>query len=138
MSQRLVISMVALILFAGGLAPVFGAEAADSTWTVPRTADGQPDLQGVWANNNAIPLQRPPEWEGKERLTDGELAELEAAAAAATNSGEDALFGDQLVLAAIAREVENQRRDKAGYSASGVAQVAGADCPVSLALDQRT
>ena len=42
------------------------------------------------------------------------------------------------VLTAIAKEVENQRRDKAGYSASGVAQVAGAKRPVSLALDQRT
>ena len=104
MGQRLVISTAVLILFAGGgLAPALCAEAADDSWIVPRTVDGQPDLQGVWANNNAIPLQRPPEWEGKERLTDSELAELEAAAAAATNSGEDALFGDQLVLAAIAR-----------------------------------
>ncbi len=78
MSQRLTTSVAVLVLFAiGGLSPALGAEAADNTWTVPRTVDGRPDLQGVWANNNAIPLQRPPEWQGKERLTDGELAELE-------------------------------------------------------------
>ena len=59
---------------------------------------------GVWANNNATPLERPPEWAGKERLTAEELAALEAAAAEATDPGQDALFGDQLVLAAIAGE----------------------------------
>ena len=30
-----------------------------ATWTAPRTVDGQPDLQGVWANNNVTPLERP-------------------------------------------------------------------------------
>ena len=42
------------------------------------------------------------------------------------------------VLTAIAKEVQAQQRDKAGYSASGVAQVAGAERPLSVALDQRT
>ena len=68
----------------------------------PRTSDGYPDLQGVWANNNATPLERPAVWAGKERLTDEELAVLKTAAAKATDPGQDALFGDQLVLAAIA------------------------------------
>jgi len=72
-------------------------------WKVPRTIDGQPDISGVWANNSAIPFERPEAWLGKERLTVEELAELEVAAAEASNAGEDALFGDQLVLAAIER-----------------------------------
>ena len=76
--------------------------AQDSNWTLPRTADGHPDLQGVWANNNATPLERPEEWAGKDTLTEEELAALQVAATEAVDDG-DALFGDQLVLAAIER-----------------------------------
>ena len=90
---------LAIVLATG--APAF-AQADDANWTLPRTPDGQPDLQGVWANNNATPLERPPEWAGKERLTDEELAALQSAAQEAVDDG-DALFGDQLVLAAIQR-----------------------------------
>ena len=46
------------------------------------------------------PLERPPEWADKETLTDEELAALQVTAAQAVDDG-DALFGDQLVLAAI-------------------------------------
>ena len=76
--------------------------AQDSNWTLPRTADGHPDLQGVWANNNATPLERPEECAGKNTLTAEELAALQVAATEAVDDG-DALFGDQLVLAAIER-----------------------------------
>ena len=76
--------------------------AQDNNWTLPRTADGHPDLQGVWANNNATPLERPEEWAGKDTLTEEELAALQVAATEAVDDG-DALFGDQLVLAAIER-----------------------------------
>ena len=37
--------------------------------TVPRTPDGQPDLQGVWNYGTATPLQRPAEFAGKKVLT---------------------------------------------------------------------
>ena len=76
--------------------------AQDNNWTLPRTADGHPDLQGVWANNNATPLERPEEWAGKDTLPEEELAALQVAATEAVDDG-DALFGDQLVLAAIER-----------------------------------
>src|SRR5207249_1959434 len=33
--------------------------AAAKTWTVGRTPDGQPDLQGFWTNTTYTPLQRP-------------------------------------------------------------------------------
>lgn len=45
-------------------------------WAVPRTADGQPDLQGIWANNSATPLERPKAFGEIATLTDEELADL--------------------------------------------------------------
>jgi len=48
-------------------------------WTPPRTAWGDPDLQGTYTNNNeyATPLERPAEFEGKRAgdLTPTEIAE---------------------------------------------------------------
>jgi hypothetical protein len=38
--------------------------------------DGHPDLQGVWLNNSATPLERPKLLEGRASLTDDEVAEL--------------------------------------------------------------
>jgi hypothetical protein len=43
----------------------------------PRTPDGHPDLQGVWANSTITPLQRPKELAGKEVFTEAEAAEYE-------------------------------------------------------------
>jgi hypothetical protein len=34
-------------------------DAQTKKWTVPRTPDGQPDLQGFWNNTSYAPLQRP-------------------------------------------------------------------------------
>ena len=73
-----------------GQAPPAAAKAkttaADKTWTPPRTADGQPDLSGIWSHNSATPLERPKELAGRQFLTDEEVATLKK------NAGE--LFGD--------------------------------------------
>jgi hypothetical protein len=83
-----------------------GAKTTATTkrWMAPRTPDGQPDLQGVWANNSITPLQRPAQWAGKQFLNDEEMAALKKAAAAAVDDSSDAVFGDSLVLAAISNE----------------------------------
>jgi len=56
------------------------------TWTPPRTAAGQPDLQGTWTNGTATPLERPSEYAGKEFLTEKEAAEFEKRTAVERNS----------------------------------------------------
>ena len=60
------------------------ATAAKTTpakaWAVPRTPDGQPDLQGYWTNPNFTPLERPAKFAGKEFFTDEEEAEFYKAA----------------------------------------------------------
>jgi hypothetical protein len=47
-------------LIVATFAPGAGQSPLESEgWAVPRTQDGHPDLQGVWANNNATPLDGP-------------------------------------------------------------------------------
>ena len=52
------------------------ALAADD-WSVPRTAFGQPDLQGVWTNATITPMERPAALADRAFLTDDEIAAME-------------------------------------------------------------
>ncbi len=72
--RSVLVMVVALGLMAGTV-------STQENWSVPRTADGHPNLQGVWTNNSATPMQRPAAFEGKESLTDEELAVFQARAA---------------------------------------------------------
>src|SRR5580658_5902879 len=51
-------------------------------WTVSRTPDGQPDLQGFWTNTTYVPLERPKNVT-KEFYTKEEVAEKIKTAATA-------------------------------------------------------
>jgi hypothetical protein len=52
------------------------AAPAGSTYTVPRTPWGHPDLQGIWNNGVSTPLERPRALGDKATWTDQELADF--------------------------------------------------------------
>jgi len=62
------------------------AAAQTKTWNAPKTADGQPDLQGTWTNATITPLERPADLAGKEFLTSQEAADYEKRVAQANNA----------------------------------------------------
>ena len=108
-------SLVTLAIVVVWLAPVFlfgqsraaGAKVkpdATKPWTAPHTPDGQPDLQGIWLNNDATPLERPKALEGKPFLTDEEVAELKKRAVRifGSDANSDAAGGDNFFLALLA------------------------------------
>jgi len=64
--------------------------ARSSKWTLPRTPDGHPDLQGLWTTQTYTPLQRPDRYAGKEFLTEAEAAEFTRIV---TQAGVDPLAG---------------------------------------------
>jgi hypothetical protein len=75
--------VAAAVLAAAGAAAVWAQTpaaktnaGAAKTYTPPRTADGQPSLQGYWTNNTITPLERPKGLAGKEFYTEEELQAL--------------------------------------------------------------
>jgi hypothetical protein len=88
--------------------------AAARPYVAPRTPDGHPDLQGVWANNDATPLERPKELAGRKFLTDAEVAVMKKRAAELFNGETDAAFGDSVYLAVLKEAREFTSTDTTG------------------------
>ena len=68
-----------------------------------RTADGHPDIHGVWANNTVTPLQRPKQWEDKDAAHRRGGRDLQKFAAQIVENDGDAQFGDGFILAVLNR-----------------------------------
>jgi hypothetical protein len=94
------------------------AGAENDDWTVPRLADGRPELQGVWANNSATPFERPAAFAGKERLSDEEVAALNRRAAELRDDEQAGnLLGDYLVQKVLADpEFQGFDQDTGNYN----------------------
>ena len=80
-------------------APASPAKPAGATQAgpAPKTSWGEPDLQGIWTNDSTTPFQRPAKYEGREFLTDAEVAELERQRARDRRSAASAAPGNLLV-----------------------------------------
>jgi hypothetical protein len=94
--RRRVAAVVAVVVAVA--VPVVGQSSAappkaSISSTASRTADGHPDLQGVWFFGTLTPLQRPDNLAGRTHLTDEEIAAIEERAG---NRRETfGLFGDR-------------------------------------------
>ena len=58
-------------------------------WTLPRTPDGQPDLQGIWTNATLTPLERPRNLGDQRFLSEAEAAAIEAQAAGRRSTADE-------------------------------------------------
>ena len=65
-------TLTAALVLAAGLV---GAQSQD--YIVPRTPDGQPDLQGLWTNDTITPMERPASLQGRAFLSEDEIAAME-------------------------------------------------------------
>ncbi len=108
LARAVVVLVVASVgsLSVGTVTPVLAQGGEAVGWSVPRLADGRPDLQGVWLSNTATPLERPPAFEGREFLTDEEVATLRSRAARIFANGRSAFTTPEGAFFAALNDVD--------------------------------
>jgi hypothetical protein len=88
------------------------SEADTGTWTLPRTPDGQPDLQGFWTTQTFTPLERPDHLADQAFYTEEEWTQLQAQL---TVDGADPLARSVITIAdpeERARVLDQTHRDE--------------------------
>jgi hypothetical protein len=91
------------IAITAGQVPSATENRTRANWRATLTPDGVPDLQGVWVNRTATPLERRDVHKGRAVITDAEVAQLrDRAARLFANPQSDAPVGDALYDAVLA------------------------------------
>jgi len=98
------------------------AAQSNENWQMPRTPDGQPDLQGVWENNTITPVERPDVFGDKEFLTDEDVEFLKQRLQEIYAAGEDALFGEGVLAAAFSGEIVSYDPSTGNYDSQWMAE----------------
>ena len=103
-----------LALAALSAAPAFGQ--TPDAWEPPRMPDGRPDLQGVWVNNVATPLQRLPDMADRSHLSEEEVAALEERAERIFANGRSAFTTPEGAFRAALQDVETYNGESTSSS----------------------
>ena len=115
-------ALTGLLVVIGFGAPwLAAAQTGAGSWTAPRTAGGRPDLQGVWVARTATPLERPDAVAGRDRLTDEEVATLQARANRIFNDGGSAFAAGDAPFLAAWRDLD--RFDSPSSTSSSIGMV---------------
>ena len=86
---------IALLAPVSAAAQVEGETDAAAAWTMPRTPDGHPDMQGYWTTQTFTPVERPEHLGEKAFFTEEEVAELQRQL---TAEGVDPLRRDAIAI----------------------------------------
>jgi hypothetical protein len=70
--------ILGLFILGSGLISLGPVAANAQDYIVARTADGQPDLQGLWTNDTITPIERPASMADRAFLSSDEIASMEA------------------------------------------------------------
>ena len=109
-----------IAILASFTVPSAAQSLAKKTWSAPLSSDGHPDLEGTWSNKSATPLERPKQLEGRQFLTDDEVAELKKRADRIFRDGRsDAATGDNVFLAALANPNREEHHEFRNWSGGG-------------------
>ncbi len=77
LNRPVALTIVAVLAAATMTAPPpASGQATGSAWQAPRTADGRPDLQGVWDFRSLTPLERPTSVADRETFSEEEAAQF--------------------------------------------------------------
>ena len=63
-------AIVVSVTWSSAQTPAPSAQALKTAW-------GEPDLQGIWTDENETPFQRPPKYANQEFFTEAQRAELD-------------------------------------------------------------